>query len=214
LGTLNPRVVVIGLYNSGSTVLAGMLHRLGVNMGPPFWITSDENHPSNFYEPHYLTLQLRQWWTEPQLVEKIPAPQRIAFLAQWVLRQEASRPGPVGAKHPLLTMCVPDLIAAWGPETHFIWARRPFDDSVAGLHRRRWFKPDQIVSLQSKLWDVLHALDAKHPLIKFDWNHVISNPSWAAEQLATSIGLNPTPDQLRAATEFVRPSPHPSTTAA
>lgn len=212
--TLTPRIAVIGLYNSGSTVLAGMLYRLGVNMGPPFWITSDDNHSSNFYEPHFLTLQLRQWWTEPDLIEKTPAPHRIAVLADWAQRQQSACPGPSGAKHPLLTMCVADLIAAWGADTHFIWSRRSFDDSIAGLHRRRWFKPDQIVSLQTKLWDVLHALDSKHHFIKFDWNHVKSDPAWVAQQLAASTGLNPTPDQLRSAAQFVCPnSPHNSTAA-
>ena len=214
MDNLTKRIAVIGLYNSGSTVLAGMLHRLGVNMGPPFWITSDDNHPSNFYEPHFLTLQLRQWWTEPDLFEKAPASQRVAFLADWLQRQQSSRPGPVGAKHPLLTMCVPDLLSAWGSDTQVIWARRSFNDSVAGLHRRRWFKPNQIISLQTKLWDILHALDAKHHLIKFDWNHVKSDPAWAAQQLASSIGLTPTPDQLHAATQFVRPTSQQDSTAA
>src|SRR6266576_4665725 len=31
------RIAVLGLYRSGSTVVAGVLHHLGVDMGPPFY---------------------------------------------------------------------------------------------------------------------------------------------------------------------------------
>ena len=201
------RIAIIGLYNSGSTVLAGMLHRLGVNMGPPFWMTSDENHHQNFYEPWFLAIQLRQWWTEPDLIEKTSAAERIAFFARWTEMQHSARPGPLGAKHPLLSLCVSDLISAWSPGAQFIWAYRSFDDSVAGLARRQWFKPDQIVPLQTKLWNTLHALEAAgHPLIKFDWNQIKSNPIGAAQHLASTIGLQPTEHQLRHAAAFVRPN--------
>jgi hypothetical protein len=30
-------VAILGCYRSGSSLLAGVLHRLGVDMGSPFW---------------------------------------------------------------------------------------------------------------------------------------------------------------------------------
>ena len=57
------RIAVLGVYRSGSTAVAGALHHLGVDMGPPFF--------EGFYESAGLSKQLRRWWDEPRLVEKV-----------------------------------------------------------------------------------------------------------------------------------------------
>ena len=117
------RIAVLGLYNSGSTVLAGMLHRLGVNMGPPFWMSFPSDASDiNFYEPYDLSWHLRRWWDEPRAVERVPAAERIRFLEHWAAAPGCVPPGPMGAKHPLLSLCGRDLIAAWGLDVRFIWA--------------------------------------------------------------------------------------------
>ncbi len=72
-------VVVLGCYRSGSSLLAGMLHCLGVNLGPPFW--------GDFYEPADLSAELRRWWDEPRLNPMVPQVQRIEYLRQWQQRQ-------------------------------------------------------------------------------------------------------------------------------
>lgn len=149
------RIVVLGLYNSGSTALAGMLHRLGVNMGPPFWITSDDNSEENFYEPYQLAMELRRWWRQPKLIETTPAADRIHFLKTWIGQQESIRPGPVGAKHPLLSLCIDDLAAAWGEDTCWLWSWRTLDQSIAGLVRRKWFSEEDSVHMQNRLWEIL-----------------------------------------------------------
>lgn len=38
------RIAVLGLYNSGSTCVAGILDRLGVDMGAPFWASETDNY--------------------------------------------------------------------------------------------------------------------------------------------------------------------------
>ncbi|MDP1635911.1 MAG: hypothetical protein Q8L69_14680, partial [Gallionellaceae bacterium] len=134
-----PRVAVVGLYNSGSSAVAGMLHRLGVSMGPPFWKNSMELDPGNHYESHDLAWHLRQWWDEPRLVESAPVARCRAYLRKWVELQETLTEGPVGAKHPLLAMCLDDLGNAWGDALHIVRIQRPLPDSIAGLARRHWF---------------------------------------------------------------------------
>src|SRR5579859_5648840 len=99
------RIAVLGLYNSGSTVLAGVLHRMGVDMGGPFWATSEEGHPQNFYEPTDLSDRLRMWWAEPFAVELANPSERVEALRSWIQQREAARAGWVGAKHPLLSLC-------------------------------------------------------------------------------------------------------------
>lgn len=200
------RIAVLGLYNSGSTVTAGMLHRLGVNMGPPFWLNSDDDDEENFYEPYDMTWHLQRWWDEPRVVEKIPAATRICFFEQWAATQDCLGPGPMGAKHPLLSLCGPDLISAWGSGLRLVWSWRPLEESVAGLQRRDWFKPHEIPPMQQKLWAALNEFERSHPqVVRIDWRKVKADPAWAAKELASVAGVQPTEAQLKAAADFVRP---------
>jgi hypothetical protein len=199
------RVAVLGLYNSGSTAVAGVLHRLGVNMGPPFWASSRDGAADNYYEPHDLAWHLRRWWHEPELAEHAAAEHRVRFLRCWADLQEAAGPAPVGAKHPLLSLCGPDLVAAWGPGTAFVWAWRPLAESVAGLKRRGWFAGSEW-SLQGRLWDALAAFERTHPgVVRLDWGRVRADPPAAARELAALAGVDPSGEQLRSAAAFVRP---------
>jgi len=200
------RIAVLGLYNSGSTAIAGVLHRLGVNMGPPFWRSSDDNDPNNYYEPVDLSWHLRRWWNEPGITEKTAAADRVRFLKGWIDLQECTHPGPSGAKHPLLSLCGDDLSTAWGPETRFIWSWRPLDQSIAGLQRRGWF-PGYEESLQQQLWEAVNDFESRHGgVARLDWTKVQSDPLEATRQLAALAGLERSDDQLRTAAGFIRTS--------
>jgi hypothetical protein len=198
------RIAVVGLYNSGSTAIAGVLHLLGVSMGPPFWRSSDDDDPNNYYEPVDLSWHLRRWWNEPEIIEKTAAADRIRFLKRWIELQECAHPGPSGAKHPLLSLCGDDLITAWGPDTQFIWCWRPLDQSIAGLQRRGWF-PGSEESLQQRLWDALESFESRHEgLVRLDWARVQSHPGEATRQLAALAGLERSDEQLLTAARFIR----------
>lgn len=175
-----------------------MLHRLGVNMAPPFW--------GDFYEPYELSWHLRNWWNEPHLCDCTAPAQRVRFLRHWIELQESTAEGPVGAKHPLLSLCGPDLLAAWGADVRFIWSYRPLEDSVRGLKRRSWF-PGQEEHVQRQLWDALQAFERSNAAIfKIDWLHVRANPARGAQELAQAAGLDPSGTQLDAAASIVRRS--------
>ena len=118
--------------------------------------------------------------------------------------------GPVGAKHPLLSLCGPDLAAAWGKGLHVVSASGPstslwtdcsIEDGSRATKR----------SLQQKLWDVLHEFGRSHPgIVKLDCGRVRSDPDWAARELASLAQVGASAGQLKAAAEFVRaPSQQP-----
>ena len=120
--------------------------------------------------------------------------------------QEAERPGPLGAKHPLLSLSAFDLASAWGEETIFIRAARPLDESIDGLCRRGWF-PGHEAALQMRLWDALQTFEQSGGAVaSIDWNRVKSDPAWAAQELATAAGISPTERQLQTAAALVRTS--------
>ena len=192
------RIAVLGLYNSGSTAVAGMLHALGVNMGPPFW--------GEFYEPCDLSWHLRRWWGEPLLTEGAAKIQRIKCLRKWVELQECLGEAAVGAKHPLLSLCGPDLREAWGEETLFIWSYRSLEESTEGLKRRRWW-PGQEENLQRQIWQALHEFERSGARVsRIEWPRLKADPVRGARELAARIEIEPTPEWIQAAVAIVNPS--------
>jgi hypothetical protein len=192
------RIAVLGLYNSGSTAVAGMLAALGVNMGPPFW--------AEFYEPCDLSWHLRRWWQEPLLRESAPMSQRVNCLRKWMELQECLGHAPVGAKHPLLSLCGSDLREAWGEETLFIWSYRSLEASIEGLKRRRWW-PGQEENMQRQIWQALHEFEQSGARVwRIEWSRLKADAVRAAHELASRIEIESKPEQIQAAAAIVNPS--------
>lgn len=197
-----PPIAVLGLYNSGTTALAGALHRLGVYMGPPFWCNSDDNAKSNFYEPWELSCQLRQWWNEPAIRENTDRQTRIVCLANWLQMRQGHHQGAVGAKHPLLSLCGEDLVTAWGAATLFLRTWRPLEESIARLKARNWFPPHED-QLQQTLWQALEQFCVRRPHLIIEYHRLRTDPSTVLREIAAYVHLNPTASQWAAAEAFI-----------
>jgi hypothetical protein len=198
-----PRIAVLGLYNSGSTALAGALHRLGVHMGAPFWYHSDDNSSRNFYEPWDLSCQLRYWWREPAIWEMTERAIRVDCLANWVRLRQSFHQSAVGAKHPLLSLCGEDLVTAWGADTIFLRAWRPLDESIERLKERKWFA-NQEEPLQRRLWEELERFCTRQPHLRVEYHRLRTYPAAALREIAAYAHLEPTESQMAAATLFVQ----------
>jgi hypothetical protein len=199
---ITTRIAVLGLYNSGSTALAGALHRLGVHMGSPFWYNSDDNAKNNYYEPWDLGCQLRYWWNEPAIRENTDRQTRIACLGNWVRMRQCFHQVAVGAKHPLLCLCGEDLLTAWGADTIFLRACRLLDESIERLKARNWFSNHED-SLQRTLWQALEQFCARQPHLPVEYRRLRSEPAAVLREIAAYAHLHPTASQLAAAEAFI-----------
>lgn len=197
-------IVVLGQYNSGSTVVAGILHRLGVDMGGPFWRCSDDHSPENFYEPWDLSSHLRYWWDEPYLRETVDKPTRIALLTHWLRQRQRLYPGPVGVKHPLLALETDTILQAWGAAVLFLRARRPLDESLDRLRARQWFAGHE-EPLQRKLWQALEAFGSRQPHLSVSSHRLRAEPAAVIAEIAAYAHLTLTSAQHAAAVAFIRP---------
>jgi tetratricopeptide (TPR) repeat protein len=194
------RVAIVGLYRSGSSMLAGVLRELGVDMGNSFWDTH--------YEEIELSKQLRVWWDEPRLVETVSAASRQQWLQNWVARQETRGASVVGAKHPLLSLCCNDLLKAWGAEqTTIIWIQRALESSIESLQRTRWGWPecDQI---QTKLWTSLVEFDGEYPILKVDYDLIRDDPELQVRTLVNQLQLVPSPANFLSACNMIHKRSH------
>ena len=178
------RIVVAGLFNSGSTCIAGALDRLGVDMGSPYWHDNE-----NFYEPYDLSCILREFWNQPNCVESTRRDIRLAVYRNWIMGREALGRNCCGAKHPLLSLSLGDLQEAWGKNTLFVWSYRPLDESIRGLRKRGWFG-EKTETLQETLWNSLTAFaSTKQNMLKIDYNSMLENSSSEIDRIIEACGL-------------------------
>jgi hypothetical protein len=191
------RIAVLGLYRSGSTAVAGILHHLGIHMGKEFW--------GHYYEPLWLSQQLREWWNEPHLVEKTSREERIRVLAKWIAEREADSHTVCGAKHPLLSLCGADLVSAWGPQTRFVWSHRAPEDSIASLESEGWWASEIAHGCQRTLWDEVSRFFSEQPHHRVEHLRLLNDPAGEIDRLIAYLELKPTPAQLEAAIRFVQP---------
>ena len=189
------RIAILGVYRSGSTAVAGALHHLGVDMGAPFF--------EGFYESAGLSKQLRQWWDEPRLREKVGQAKRIRILAQWIEEREKGGAQWVGMKHPLLSLSGEDLVQAWGPETRFVRCRRPLQESVDSLKRLGRTVDGEF--LQGTLMAALDRFFAGREHLSIEFADLMSNPRREVERLMDYLHITADAERLAAAISFIEP---------
>jgi hypothetical protein len=189
------RIAVLGVYRSGSTAVAGALHHLGVDMGPPYF--------EGFYESAGLSKQLRIWWDEPRLREKVKQAERVRVLAEWIKEREQGGAKWVGMKHPLLSLCGADLVQAWGPETRFIRCCRPLGDSIDSL-KRLGRKVDG-VHMQGTLMAALDRFFAGREHLAVEFADLMSNPRREVERLMEYLSITADAAKIEVAIRFIEP---------
>jgi len=180
------RVAVVGLYGSGSSAVAGILHHLGVTMGREFW--------GDHFEARWLSQQLRTWWREPELTAAVPQSERVRVLREWAEQMQATCTTAVGLKHPLLSLCGPDLVQAWGADTKFIWCYRPLEDSIASLARRKWW-PGRERQIQNTLWNEVHRFFEVQSHVKINFEDLLRYPEEFIQSAISSLNLSPNDEQ-------------------
>jgi hypothetical protein len=195
------RAIIAGLYNSGSTCLAGCMHRLGVDMGSPFW----RNEKNNHYEPYDLSCLLRHFWNEPNTRENTPQPIRVEILRRWVIGREVTCPKAVGAKHPLLALSLNDLLQAWGLSTKFIWCYRTLEESIIKLKRRKWFD-EKAEYIQRQLWEAIEAFQISHKngILRLDYHQLRKNRERVIDEITEYLEIEPSAEQRQEALNWVQ----------
>jgi len=202
---MTTRIAVLGLYRSGSSAAAGVLHHLGVEMGAPYWMDN--------YESAGLAKRLRRWWHEPDLQERFPRAERVRKLRDWISFLEAGRATHVGAKHPLLSLCGDDLVEAWGPGVRFIWTWRPLDESIASIRRTGWWPEPYGEKLQRRLWDDVNRFFAGRAHLRVDFSDMLADPGREIHRMVEYVGLRPDSNHFAAAIASVRPDKRQATGA-
>ncbi|MDP1712912.1 MAG: hypothetical protein Q8K86_10710 [Candidatus Nanopelagicaceae bacterium] len=192
---MGKRIAILGLYSSGSTAIAGVVHHMGINLGEPLWC---------HYESTWITNRLREWWHEPDLFSSTPFSVRVHLLTSWITEVERKNPNCIiGAKHPLLILSGLDIMKAWGEQTKFIWSFRPLNESISSLVRRKWW-PGKEITMQTKLWHVLMQFLSNRNHLCIDFSSLKQNPESQVQKIIKFLEISPTKDQQTNAVKSIR----------
>jgi predicted O-methyltransferase YrrM len=184
---------IIGTYDSGSSLLSSIFECLGFEIGRPGWC--------DFFESASLRQMLLGAFDELKMAPEPAAAGLVGQLRRWQV--EAARHGPaIAAKHPLLGLCLPELVEAWGTELRFIRALRPLEDSIRGLTRRGWFpEPEKMQRILQR--EIEGFFQTGHPFVGVNYEKVLTAPEFEIERLADELGIKVTESSIEWASAVV-----------
>lgn len=213
-----PPVWVIGLHRSGSSVTAGILHRLGVHMGNR--LIGYENRGgrgTGGFEAHGLAMICEQAYPFPTIERAVPIETTRRRLRDWIdarQREAAWRGTIMGGKYPHLCFMI-DLLLELEPESRFIHIDRPIEESIRSLvdrsaNARGWLRatPEQCERLQRALWEAKTRAIARLPsdrVVTIRYADLTESPDSSVASLVRFLGLAVAEQQLSAAAGLVKP---------
>jgi hypothetical protein len=203
-----PVVAILGLFRGGTSVVAGVLHRLGLEMGP--LLPGSEHNPRGFYEDISLRARLRQMWDEPHFLRRPGSAHQVAALREWrrsLIAQQPGAPGMVpqmlAVKHPLLCLMGPQMIRSWGPATRFISIVRPMDQCLASLARVGWWQPQVCQTIQQRLWTTREAFLSRRQHLQLSHDELLSNSEAQIGRIVQYLSLDVGNAAFTAARDFI-----------
>lgn len=211
-----PPVWVIGLHRSGSSVTAGILHKLGVNMGNR--LIGYENRGTGGFEARGLAKICERAYpfpaTEPAVDPAVTKRQLRAWLDHR-MREAAHRGTIAGGKYPHLCFLV-DMLLELEPESRFIHIDRPLEESIRSLtdrsaKARGWLRaaPEQCEKLQRALCDAKTAAlvrVASDHMLTIGYHDLLADVASQVDRIIAFLGLQVRAEQRQAATALVEPA--------
>lgn len=208
-------VAVVGLHRSGSSCIAMMLHKLGVNMGDK--LVGWESRNGGGGEAANLARLCERAARFPAAGFTHPPDQIRRNLRTWVNGRiaKAKKKGiRVGGKYPHLCAMGDMLKDICGRGLRVVHCNRPLAESIESLQRRSrtakgWLNAsdEQCERVQQWLWEektrFISSLP-KNQVLTVDYADVLSRPALVVDQMAEFLGLHPTEEQCALAAAHVK----------
>lgn len=205
-------VAVVGLHRSGSSCLAGVLHKLGVFMGRQL----GGCEPTGGFEDLGFTRLCEAVFPFPTIERRLAVPVVARELRRWLAthRTDAGHlRGSTGGKYPHLCAMGEELVAAAGSSLRVVHIDRPLEESVASMVSRSGrarpgtfldASPEQCEQLQCWLWTQKHRFLGRVPHLTVPYHELLADPARQVRRLQDYLGLSPTGEQRKAAVAHVR----------
>ena len=198
-------VMVCSPPRSGTSIVAGMLHHLGVPMG---WrgSTGHRINPKGFFEDrrlHGLRRKCMGTLYNGRVFNTFD--DRVRLFRRWYRNRCKNSPDAtvIGGKLGELLLLIPEMHQAL-PKLHVICIDRPFLDH-AKSHRRAFPRKDRTIGkMMARFQQAVDTRDAQVaklniPVLHLDFKATVTDPAAAVTSIIVFLGLTPTPAQLQAA---------------
>jgi len=203
-----PMVAVIGPFGSGTSVVTGALHHMGISMGRTFEI-QDSIHNQGCFESVELTRICRQMFNEPWMTEAIPRQGRVELLKIWAAGHTRTFGGQctlVGGKHPSFCLLGDELTEAWDCP-HVVSVERAEKDIISSLARRnRGWPLDTSLGVTHQLIASKEAFlsTTRCPVIRVEFESLKRDPLPIILGLQNFLNHETTAEAVASAVAFVR----------
>ena len=225
----SPLVLVVGMHRSGTSLLGGLLQRLGVSL-PGDTIAGDQHNPEGYFEwdavvaiQERLLIDLERWWPALEGTQALPegwlehpATLQARQQLRTLLATESERQTSLWAiKDPRCSRLLPLWIALareLAIPLQLLLAVRDPAEVTASLLRRDGPLTGMDANRAQQLWwrhnlEVVHAArGAGLPLAVVDFSRWFEAPEAQLQQLNAALkGLNPSAQQWAEALALIEP---------
>lgn len=194
-------VAVVGPGRSGTSCLAGILHKLGIPMGGEL-LRPNQKNPAGYFEDTKLRKFCNRAFAKKSMEERKTPEEREGWFRRWA-RNRAGEGPIIGCKHPHLCMMLPELHHAWR-DLKVIATERPVEDIVASLKHARWWseKRDPEAMFRKRDED-LKRLGI--PVLRVAFDDLLCDTSEVVDQIVDFIEHKPDESQRAMAIAHVQP---------
>lgn len=212
-------VVVLGMHRSGTSVVAGILHALGVNMGTASegeaWVGRHWSNPTGHFEnPDFVSLDHRLLGGDATGIRGPPhwqdlsgrLPQFSSEARSLVARYEEEM---WGWKDPWTVLTL-EAFLPYLRSPYFVFVHRPREEILASLRKRATAQDVFIADLFDVYMDRLAGLKQElrgHPILEIDYPTLLARPGPTVARLIDFLELRPTREELDRALGMVLGGP-------
>jgi hypothetical protein len=198
-------ILVCGPWSSGTTVVAGLLERLGARGLPPYFVTNDPRTPNSYESMEFRrlvgelidenTLRMRVDWSQ--------ALERLREFGTRLEQQADDGAAPLFLKYPPSALLIPEICQVFA--TRLVYVLRPMQAIEATRERRNWQVHLGAAGAQVLYPAMFQALiDHEFPTHLVRYTELLQDPAAHAGQLARFCGLPADADVIARAAAFVR----------
>ena len=198
-------ILVCGPWSSGTTVVAGLLERLGLRGLPPYFVTSDPRTSNSFESMDFRRLigELVDENTLRMRVDWPVAQQRLLEFRKSLEQQADDGAAPLFLKYPPSALLIPEICQVFA--TRLVYVLRPMQAIEATRERRSWQVQFGAAGAQVLYPAMFQALvDYEFPTHLVRYTELLRDPAAHAGQLARFCGLPADADVIARAAALVR----------
>lgn len=205
-------VVVLGMHRSGTSMVAGVCHFLGIMMGEDLVVGNTKEQPGGYYEDRDIMMINERmlsnagggWSHPPDSNQLLDAGEQMAEEIKSLIKDRDSKYPIWGWKDPRTCLTLPAYMPHLAQPV-FVVVKRDKESVVDSLDKRE--RKNMNPEKAAGLYDHYHSALIRHlqgqSYIIIYYEDFLRNQD--IRGLAGYIGIRPSPEQLQAARQHVQP---------